>query len=125
MNCLSHHLIPGPSRSPQTAVVSVFCEDFYEALRNGPGWERTLFLVVYDDPGGTYDHVVPPSEDVPADDAPCRAPCADFDFKRLGLRTAAMGISPWIPRATVVQEPQPPFDTHGECATYADDIDLT
>ena len=62
-------------------------KDFYEALRAGPAWGRTLFLVVYDDPGGTFDHVVPPFEGVPADEAPCRAQCADFDFRRLGLRT--------------------------------------
>jgi hypothetical protein len=32
---------------------------------------------------------------------PCR--CADFDFKRLGMRTAVMALSPWIPKGTVVQ----------------------
>ena len=27
-------------------------KDVYEALRAGPGWEKTLFLVAYDDAGG-------------------------------------------------------------------------
>jgi hypothetical protein len=40
-----------------------------EALRAGKGWNKTLFLVVYDDAGGMYDHVTPPY--APADDAPC------------------------------------------------------
>ena len=46
-------------------------KDVYEALRAGPGWGRTLLLVMYDDAGGWYDHVVPPSEGVPNDEAPC------------------------------------------------------
>jgi len=44
-------------------------KDIYEALRAGPGWNKTLFAVVYDDAGGMYDHVVPPY--APPDDAPC------------------------------------------------------
>ena len=28
----------------------------------GPGWENTMFFVAYDDGGGFYDHVTPPSE---------------------------------------------------------------
>ena len=37
-------------------------KDIYEAIRAGPKWKRTLMLVVYDDYGGAYDHVVPPAE---------------------------------------------------------------
>ena len=33
----------------------------YDALRNGPGWEQTLFIVIYDEHGGVYDHVLPPA----------------------------------------------------------------
>ena len=33
----------------------------YDALRNGPGWPQTLFIVIYDEHGGLYDHVPPPS----------------------------------------------------------------
>ena len=29
-----------------------FQKDIYEALRAGPGWGKTLFLIVYDDSGG-------------------------------------------------------------------------
>ena len=38
------------------------------------GWNKTLFFIAYDDAGGTYDHMVPPSEDVPDDESPCQAP---------------------------------------------------
>jgi phospholipase C len=89
-------------------------------VRNGPKWSKTLMLVMYDDWGGTYDHVVPPTEGVPDDEAPCNVPkepnsdvsCSGFDFKRLGLRSTAMVISPWVKKASIVQEPQNgPFNT--------------
>eukprot|EP01046_Picozoa_sp_COSAG06_P082649 COSAG06_NODE_29651_length_552_cov_1.220751_2_plen_46_part_01 len=44
----------------------------YEALRAGPGWENTMFFVAYDDGGGFYDHVTPPSEGVPDPDQGCQ-----------------------------------------------------
>ena len=91
----------------------------YEALRAGPGWGRTLMAVVYDDTGGWYDQVVPPFVDVPNDGAPCNlnvsAKCQGesgnkqndaFDFKRLGLRTPALLISPWVRKGDVFQEPK-------------------
>jgi phospholipase C len=34
--------------------------DTYEALRTGPGWAQTLFVLTYDEHGGCYDHVPPP-----------------------------------------------------------------
>jgi len=86
-------------------------KDVYEALRASPKWNRTLLFVAYDDAGGYYDHVVPPYEGVPADESPCNVPgtwpkCGEaFDFRRLGLRTTAMLISPWVAKGTVFQEP--------------------
>jgi len=77
----------------QIALGERLVKDIYEALRAGPGWGKTLFLVAYDDTGGFYDHVVPPHEGVPADDSPCGAQnhgCPDrFDFRRLGNRVAS------------------------------------
>eukprot|EP00040_Diaphanoeca_grandis_P010926 m.55978 g.55978 ORF g.55978 m.55978 type:complete len:413 (+) comp22165_c0_seq1:607-1845(+) len=90
-------------------------KDIYEALRAGPKWEKTLFFVVYDDPGAFYDHVVPPFKGVPSDDAPCHVQdqCgptrSKFDFRRLGLRSTAMLISPLVPKASVFQEPKGPM----------------
>ncbi len=89
-------------------------KDLYEALRAGPGWDRTLFAVVYDDIGGFYDHVIPPADGVPADDAPCHVShgCPDnFDFRRLGGRVAAYLMSPYVAKGTVFQEPRGPTNT--------------
>jgi phospholipase C len=81
----------------------------YEALRAGPKWNSTLFLVAYDDIGGYFDHVIPPSEGVPAPDAPCNSlndgfP-SKFDFRRLGGRATALLMGGRVPRK-VIQEPE-------------------
>ena len=34
-----------------------------------------------------------------------------FDFRRLGLRSTAMIISPWIAKGSVIQAPQGPYAT--------------
>ena len=33
----------------------------YEALRASPAWNETLLVITYDEHGGFYDHVTPPS----------------------------------------------------------------
>jgi hypothetical protein len=90
-------------------------KDIYEALRAGPAWNKTLFVIVYDDGGDFYDHVVSPFEGVPADDAGCHVAgsgCEDhFDFRRLGPRGSALAISPMIPNGVVFQEPLGPTNT--------------
>lgn len=93
-----------------------FYKDTYEALRASPAWNETMWLLVFDDDGGVYDHIVPPHEGVPAPDAECNlndgnVGCPEpFDFKRLGLRVGALVASPWIPPG-VVQEPAGPTNT--------------
>src|SRR5216684_2291428 len=64
----------------------------YDALRNGPGWEQTLFIITYDEHGGIYDHVVPPAA-VPPDDLRSDG----FPFDRYGVRVPTVIVSPWLP----------------------------
>lgn len=35
-------------------------KNVYEALRGGPLWNSTLFVLTYDEHGGFFDHVAPP-----------------------------------------------------------------
>lgn len=66
--------------------------DLYNALRaNEALWQSTLFIVMYDEHGGFYDHVAPPPA-VPPDDA---RP-SEYGFDRLGVRVPALLISPWV-----------------------------
>ena len=84
-------------------------KDVYESLRAGPKWDKTMFLVTYDDIGGYFDHVIPPSEGVPAPDAPCNSFNEGFpdkfDFRRLGGRTSSILMGGKVPKA-VFQEPK-------------------
>jgi phospholipase C len=77
----------------------------YEALRAGPKWNETLFLITYDEHGGFYDHVTPPTEGVPAPDEAIAS--NGFAFNQLGVRIPTLAISPWIPAGTVVHDSLP------------------
>ncbi len=67
----------------------------YNALRgNAEIWKKCLLVVVYDEHGGFYDHVIPPSGVPNPDGRNSTAP--PFDFTRLGFRVPAVLISPWI-----------------------------
>lgn len=85
----------------------------YEALRAGPKWESTALLVVYDDAGGFFDHAPTPMR-APPPRSPCDIGpgCPDaFSFDRLGLRLAALLISPFVPRGHVIHDPPGPPGT--------------
>lgn len=86
----------------------------YDAIRNGAGWEKTLFIVTYDEHGGLYDHVPPPPA-VSPDDAVDET---GFKFDRFGVRVPAVLISPWIPQGSIVRPPgDTPFDHTSIIAT--------
>ena len=61
-----------PNPSPlHLSITSTYPSRQYEILRSSPNWNQTLWLIVFDDSGAIYDHMVPPQEGVPAPDAPC------------------------------------------------------
>ena len=76
--------------------------DVYRALRDGPDWDSTLFVLTYDEHGGCYDHVPPPWGAVPPDDS---AGQFGFDFTRFGPRVPTVLVSPLIPAGTVFRVP--------------------
>jgi phospholipase C len=86
----------------------------YEALRTHPAvFDKTAFVVTYDEHGGMHDHVPPPTDAL----APERGTLVHrlarstyrlliglpvrFDFATLGPRVPAIVVSPWIPAGTV------------------------
>ena len=88
----------------------VFIASIYNAMRqNLDLWKSTALLITYDEHGGIYDHVPPPS---------CipdgfHAPLTDtggvpFAFDRLGVRVPSILVSPWIAKRTVVTGPEDP-----------------
>ncbi len=65
--------------------------EIYNALRsNQELWESTLFVLLYDEHGGFFDHIVPPAA-VPPDNA-----VSEYAFNRYGVRVPAILISPWV-----------------------------
>jgi phospholipase C len=82
----------------------LFIASIYKAVKDSPLWPNTALLVVYDEHGGIYDHVVPPActpdqFTASANDTGTGMP---FAFDRLGVRVPAILISPWIQAGTVV-----------------------
>jgi phospholipase C len=77
--------------------------DVYYALRNGPNWNQTMLIVTYDEHGGCYDHVPPPSGAVAPDNS---AGEYGFDFTRFGPRVPTVLISPLISAGTVFRVPE-------------------
>lgn len=78
-----------------------FVAQVYKALRsNLAAWQKTLFIVTFDEHGGTYDHVdpgwgakKPDSHSGPAPDY--------FQFDRYGVRVPTIMASQWIDPGTV------------------------
>jgi phospholipase C len=78
--------------------------DIYNILVHSPQWSDMLFLILYDEHGGIYDHVVPPVLTPLAQNAglPKLSPAKNgFDFTRLGVRVPAVFISPRIKPGTI------------------------
>ena len=65
----------------------------------------TLFMIVYDEHGGLYDHVPPPTTNNPDGKVWPGAPGVTldppFDFTRLGVRVPAILISPYVQPGTI------------------------
>ena len=66
----------------------------YDALAASPQWERSLLVIVYDEHGGFFDHVPPPTS---VDDDP-------ETFGRYGVRVPAIIVSPWVAPGSVAHD---------------------
>lgn len=86
----------GNSHHPLGSVKSgeLLIKKTYEALRRSPIWESSLLIITYDEHGGFYDHVAPPS----AQPTGSKGRTYGFTFDQLGPRVPAVIVSPLIPR---------------------------
>ena len=103
MSTLGYDKVP-TWQHPDASVIEGerLIKDIYEALRDSPNWNETLFIITYDEHGGFYDHVIPPYEGVPAPDDYVNVE-KNFAFDRLGVRIPTIAISPWIEKNTIVK----------------------
>jgi phospholipase C len=66
----------------------------------GSNFANTLFMVSFDEHGGTFDHVVPPRVAPPDPAAP--AGQMGFRFDRAGIRIPTLAVSAYIEPETVI-----------------------
>jgi phospholipase C len=75
----------------------------YNALIKSPSWQDTLLLIIYDEHGGLYDHVTPPTlTPDPTKGAVPTSKAPPFNFDRLGVRVPAVFVSPRIPPGRII-----------------------
>jgi len=72
-----------------------YMADVYNALAKSPQWERMVFVLNFDEHGGFYDHVVPPTV---TDDNVNPNPGPHPDYSRLGFRVPAIAMGPFAPK---------------------------
>jgi len=86
----------------------IFMSRVYNEIFDNPElWKSTALLIVYDEHGGIYDHVVPPNctKDAFSATAADTGTAKGFDFDRLGVRVPAILVSPWVAKGTVIPGP--------------------
>jgi len=91
----SYH--PGPDVVPGEVALN----ELFEAMKAGPAWNETLFVITFDEHGGIFDHVPPPpaANPWPNDDVD------GFRFDMMGVRVPTILVSPWIKEKTVFRSP--------------------
>jgi phospholipase C len=78
------------------ALGEKFIYDVYHAVRASPSWNRTLLILTYDEHGGNYDHIAPPTNAASSTPA-----SSGFDFTRFGVRVPSVLVSPLIEAGTI------------------------
>jgi len=72
-----------------------YLRDVYNAVKSSPQWDRTVFVLNFDEHGGFYDHVKPPTV---VDDNVNPNPGPHPNYSRLGFRVPAIAMGPFAPK---------------------------
>ena len=95
--------------------------DVYNCLRSSKAWLKSMLIITYDEHGGCYDHVAPPSAVSPEMPLPGQV----FAFDRYGVRVPAVIVSPYVKPGTVFGRAAPiPFDHTSIIATLRNRFEL-
>ena len=89
-------------RAGEALVHDVYNAIKHSATDKGSNALNTLLLITFDEHGGTYDHVAPPSATPPH---PNTQPGEmGFTFDRLGLRVPAIAVSAYTRAGTIIND---------------------
>jgi len=93
-----------PMLKADSGVGEQLLEQIYNAIQNTPisYRQQILFVITFDESGGTFDHVVPPSTTPPDNSGPGEM---GFGFDRLGIRVPMIWINDFIEPGTTIQQP--------------------
>ena len=86
---------------------------YQSLIRNKDAWEKTLLIITFDEPVGSFDHIPPPKAVPPWADgkAPAFPLQHGFKFDRYGGRVPAILVSPLVEKGTVFRSgTDTPFD---------------
>jgi phospholipase C len=102
----------------------MFLAEVYQAVRTSPYRDKILLIITFDEHGGCYDHVPPPTGAT----APLPGNVSrdgTFHFDRFGVRVPAIVISSYVRPGTVFRAPgATPYDHTSILATLRDWLDL-
>ncbi|RFU29209.1 hypothetical protein B7463_g7114, partial [Scytalidium lignicola] len=86
----------------------VLLKQLYDAVRTGPQWKETLFIITFDETGGFHDHVPPPlaprPDNITYSETTPDGSTYTYNFDRLGGRLPTWLISPWVQQGFVEQQ---------------------
>jgi phospholipase C len=74
-----------PEMGPNVNLGQLLIATIYRALAESPQWNKTMFVITYDESGGFYDHVAPPT-----------TVDSRGDFRQLGFRVPSLVIGPHV-----------------------------
>jgi phospholipase C len=116
----SFQILPNDGHPPHdVGLGEQFLLRVWKAVSTGTKWNNTLLLITYDEHGGCYDHVEPPTAKPP--DAASNPGEEGFCFDRYGVRVPTVLVSPYIEAGTVFRSPSDvPYDHTSILATLRD-----
>ena len=76
-------------------VAEGFLAQVHDVLKNGPQWDRMVFVLNFDEHGGFFDHVPPPEC---KDDTKLAGTGPFPNLRRLGFRVPAIAMGPFAAR---------------------------
>jgi len=65
----------------------IFIQQIYDALAKSPQWDQCVFFITYDEHGGFFDHVPPPTT---------KDNYKKDGFDQMGFRVPSLIVGPWV-----------------------------